>query len=167
MTYVQLNYKLSVTVCLHTRFRVNLHTVLLNDWVFVNELSGCGYESCCSHLSIHLKLYSFIFGISYTCKLFRSMFTRVLKLLKFADDFIWYRKSSKFLDQSISNVLFQILIDFTLEFQYLVCTSLVVRVTTFLMSRFIWQRSILLFLFSIYWLLPFKHRKDSYSRGLY
>ena len=92
LKYVQLNYKLSVTVCLRTRFRVNLHAVLLNDWVFVYELSGCGYESCCSHLSVHLKLYSFIFGISYTCKLFRSMFTRVLNLLKFADDFIWYRK---------------------------------------------------------------------------
>ena len=25
--------------------------VWLNDWVFVHELSGCGFESCCCHLN--------------------------------------------------------------------------------------------------------------------
>ena len=39
-----------------TRFRVNLHSfssiiwsVWPNGWVFVYELSGCGFESCCCH----------------------------------------------------------------------------------------------------------------------
>ena len=35
-------------------FKMNLHTViwLLNGWVFFYELSGCGFDSHCSHLMI-------------------------------------------------------------------------------------------------------------------
>ena len=37
-----------------TRFRVNPHPIVwavwLNGWLFVYELSGCGFESSCSHL---------------------------------------------------------------------------------------------------------------------
>ena len=39
----------------HTRFRVNPHSIVwpvwLNGWVFIYELSGCGFESSCSHLN--------------------------------------------------------------------------------------------------------------------
>ena len=33
-----------------------------NDWVFVYELSGCGFESSCSHLSIHYTSVLHIFS---------------------------------------------------------------------------------------------------------
>ena len=39
----------------HTHFRVNPHSIVwpvwLNGWVFIYELSGCGFESSCSHLN--------------------------------------------------------------------------------------------------------------------
>ena len=31
-----------------------------NDWVFICELSGCGFESCCSHLN---QMFDFFFSI--------------------------------------------------------------------------------------------------------
>ena len=42
-------------------------SVWLNGWAFVCELSGCGFESCCSHLCtslLLLKLLNFIWARS-------------------------------------------------------------------------------------------------------
>ena len=38
-----------------TCFRVNSHFVFLFYWVFVYELSGCGFESRCSHLNFRYR----------------------------------------------------------------------------------------------------------------
>ena len=65
-------HRLYVLIKTRTRFRVNLHSIVvwmsrnsllktgsifgpvwLNGWVFVNELNGCGFESHCSHLRFH------------------------------------------------------------------------------------------------------------------
>ena len=32
----------------------HLAKICLNGWVFIYELSGCGFQSCCSHLNIAL-----------------------------------------------------------------------------------------------------------------
>ena len=37
------------------RKRTLNHLVWLNGWVFVYELSGCGFESCCSHLNFRYR----------------------------------------------------------------------------------------------------------------
>ena len=39
----------------YSQLRAIFWTVWLNGWVFVYELSGCGFESSCSHLSIRSR----------------------------------------------------------------------------------------------------------------
>ena len=44
-------YSLYVFIMPRTRFRVNPYSIVSsNGWVFAYELSGCGFESSCSHL---------------------------------------------------------------------------------------------------------------------
>ena len=42
--------------------------VWLNGWVFVYKLSGCGFESCCSHLNFRHRVY-FECGLWIECGL--------------------------------------------------------------------------------------------------
>ena len=55
-------YCMYVLCMSRTRSRVNLQhssiiwPVWLNGWVFIYELSGCGFESSCGHLLLHASL---------------------------------------------------------------------------------------------------------------
>ena len=77
---------LYVIIMSRTRFRANLHfivawisrnSLLLTQSLFVYELSGCGFESCCYHLNINVvksKLAELF--TTYSSQLFCAIFKR-------------------------------------------------------------------------------------------
>ena len=48
------NYRNLCSVLLFS-WRNKMTAVWLNDWVFIYKLSGCGFESCCSHLNFRYR----------------------------------------------------------------------------------------------------------------
>ena len=55
------NMKSEVTYSkVHRTYEYSQHSLIicpvwLNGWVFVYELSGCGFKSCCSHLNFRYR----------------------------------------------------------------------------------------------------------------
>ena len=72
----------------HSQHRLIIWPVLLNGWVFVYELSGCGFESSCSHLNITSVLLAFndiLFALSQIFNSFKSWLTCRLSICQIVE----------------------------------------------------------------------------------